>query len=131
MAQSSNMFMMMIIFIVGGALLVIPGTLGDISETPTPLPQLAPEESPGLYKHLKRCSERFYTGCGPKIYFAIYFGNTTLAYDCCENLVYELGKVCHEDLMRFTLKSQTFKDSASQIVARAAQTWNKCVEIAE
>ena len=125
------MFMMMIISIASGALLAAPEILDDISKPPSPLPQLPPEEYPGFYKHLVQCAKKFNIECGQKIYFAIYFGNTTLSYECCDKLVNELGKPCHEDLIRFFLKSQTFKYSASQIVARAQQTWNNCSVIVD
>ena len=123
---------MMVLFIASGVLLVAQGILCDITtnvETPAPLPQLPPEEYPGFFKFLELCSKKFTRECGKKTYFVIYFGNVTTNDGCCNDLVTKVGKPCYDGLLRFTLKSNTFKDNVSHIMARAAQTWSKCASI--
>ena len=133
MAGSSNIFSMIILLITSGALLVTPGILCDIpknSESPVPSPQLPPEEYPGFFKFLESCAKKFNKQCGQRTYFAIYFANVTTTNECCVNMVNEAGKPCYDGLLRFTLKSRTFKDNVSHIITRAAKIWNNCASIA-
>ena len=133
MAGSSNIFSMMILFIISGALLVTPGILCDIptsNESPTPSPQLPPEEYPRFFKFLESCAKKFSKKCGQRTYFAIYFANMTTTNECCVNMVNGAGKPCYDSLLRFILKSRTFKDNVPHIITRAAKIWSNCASIA-
>ena len=133
MARSSNIFSMIILLITSGALLVTPGILCDIptnNESPMPSPQLPPEEYPGFFKFLESCSKKFSKECGQRTYFAIYFANMTTTNECCVNMIKGVGRPCYDGLLRFTLKSGTFKDNVPHIVTRAAKIWSNCALIA-
>ena len=133
MARTSKVLLMILLLIASGILLVAPGTLCDIltnNESPTPLPQLPPEEYPGFFKFLELCSKNFSRECGQRTYFAIYFANVTTTNECCINMVNEARKPCYDGLLKFTLKLQKFKDNVSRIMTRAAKIWSNCASIA-
>ncbi|ESW33399.1 hypothetical protein PHAVU_001G065900 [Phaseolus vulgaris] len=79
--------------------------------------------------YLTNCASNLDTFCGKDVYFAIFFGNTTVNEDCCDELVSGVGKVCHDDMTKYVLTKLNFKNNYVQILERSQKIWNDCVAI--
>jgi len=79
--------------------------------------------------YLANCASKLDTICGKDIYFAVVFGNTTVIEDCCDELVYDVGKVCHDDMTKYVLIKTKFTRGNTKILKRSKKVWNDCVAI--
>jgi len=61
--------------------------------------------------------------------FAVFFGNTTVIEDCCDKLVINVGKVCHDDMTKYLLTKTKLKSSKVQILERSEKVWNDYVSV--
>jgi len=91
----------------------------------------APSNALGpLYEnYLANCVSNLDSICGKDIYFAVFYGNTTVIEDCCDELVNDVGKRCHDDMTKYVLTKTKFRSSNAQILERSEKVWNDCVGI--
>lgn len=83
--------------------------------------------SSSYQKHLEICAVNLFPSCGEDIFYSVFYGNRTLTSDCCDNLVNDVGKRCHNDLINNLLESPTFKTNRIQILHRSEEVWNDCL----
>uniref|UniRef100_A0A7N2MXR1 Prolamin-like domain-containing protein n=1 Tax=Quercus lobata TaxID=97700 RepID=A0A7N2MXR1_QUELO len=112
MAASSNIFVMMILFI--ATLSVTPG-LGISSDQ-----ELPPDPSPEYRKHLHECAQKISEDNGDEVFYSTFFNNVTVSNGCCVQLRH-LGKSCHDDLVNFLLEAP---DLGSKIDVEALGGWD-------
>ena len=92
-------------------------------------PSNAPESQSSYGHYLANCASKLDSICSKDIYFAVFFGNTTVIEDCCNELVYDVGKVCHDDMTKYVLTKTKFRSNNAQILKRSEKVWNDCVAI--
>nr|KYP34210.1 hypothetical protein KK1_044866 [Cajanus cajan] len=102
------------------ALIVKIGLSRDIPE-----PSNAPEPSSS---YLTDCASLLDPSCGKEVFSAIVFGNETVSGECCDTLVSDVGKECHDEMTKYilTLKKSP-KNIEHQILKRSEIVWNHCV----
>ncbi|KAK7377441.1 hypothetical protein VNO80_02866 [Phaseolus coccineus] len=119
-----NNFSLLLCFVISSSLMFNTG-LSDVA--------LAPSNTPGPVSsyedYLTNCASNLDSICGKDIFFAIFFGNTTVIEDCCDELVNDVGKVCHDDMTKYVLTKSKFKSSDVQILERSQKLWNDCVSV--
>jgi len=84
---------------------------------------------PSYKNYLANCASKLDSICGKDIYFAVFFGNTTVIEDCCDELVSDVGKKCHDDMTKYVLTKTKFKSSNVQILKRSEKVWKDCVGV--
>ncbi|KAJ7946193.1 Cysteine rich receptor like kinase, partial [Quillaja saponaria] len=82
MAESSNIFLMIFLFMATRALLVT-------SEAPQVLSE-----------YLKNCLQKLSKICGDEVFYATFFGKSTVSNNCCISLVKDLGILFKADQLR-------------------------------
>lgn len=131
---ASHSVCIMLVFIASFVLLVQTGLSDDVTDPPigSPTEYIYVEGSLTSYqKYLTNCANQLYPICGEEIFSNVFFGNTTYSNICCLNLVKDLGKSCHDDLVKYILLSPKFKKNIISIWERSEQVWNDCVSIAQ
>ncbi|KAL5067502.1 hypothetical protein RYX36_018389, partial [Vicia faba] len=98
------------------------GHSNDVTNPPIESPTQRPYE-----KYLTNCAKKLYPFCGNEIFFKAFFANQTVSDTCCVNLEGDLGQKCHEDMTRYVLSSQQFKQDRVLIWKRSKDVWNDCV----
>ncbi|KAG2389885.1 uncharacterized protein HKW66_Vig0179580 [Vigna angularis] len=80
-------------------------------------------------QYLQHCAAKLYPDCGSNIFSAIFFGNETVTCDCCDKLVNDVGKRCHDDMTKFILQRPDYRTKKNQILCRSDSVWNDCVSL--
>lgn len=131
--SSKYMFKVTMLILSIVALWVTPGiSYEDVhdknsNDDPTLSDIFPPKQSHGgFYENLIHCSKKFANDCGLLTFSAIVHGNATLTYDCCDNIVNEVGKTCYDNLISPILNFPAFQANASRIEARNMRVWSKC-----
>lgn len=125
-----NNFCLMVVFMISSALLLQNGLSYDIppSSNDPPIETYdAPSPVSSYQKHLDLCVMNLNPNCGENIFYSVFFGNRTLTTYCCDNLVNDLGKRCHHDLIEHLLELPNFKTNRNQILHRSDKVWNDCL----
>lgn len=78
------------------------------------------------HNYLKQCLNKFTKVCGPLAYYSIVYNNVTLKYECCFNILNDVGKECYDDVLVPVLEQPEFKANASEIRARSDEIWREC-----
>ncbi|GMJ02361.1 hypothetical protein HRI_003905300 [Hibiscus trionum] len=93
-----------------------------VSEFTTP-----PEPEPELdfYKTIEECSKNISDQCG-KIIVEAVLEDQDISKQCCVELVHGIGKLCHENILRFYVSLPDMGVSATHVYTRGAQVWNTC-----
>ncbi|KAL2317825.1 hypothetical protein Fmac_031701 [Flemingia macrophylla] len=110
----------MLCFMVGSAFMFETGVSRDV-----PKPSQAPKQSSSYLTH---CASLLGKHCGDEVFSDIVFGNKTVSGECCNTLVNDVGKQCHDDMTKYilTLKKSP-KNTQLQILKRSHRVWDKCV----
>ncbi|KOM48525.1 protein DOWN-REGULATED IN DIF1 11-like [Vigna umbellata] len=128
MATFSNNFCLMLLCFMMSSTLMLNTVLSNVASAPSNWP--GPVSS-SYESYLANCASHLDPICGRDIYFAVFYGNATIIKDCCDELVRDVGKVCHDDMTKFVLTKTQFKSSGVQIVERSQKVWNDCVGVVE
>nr|KYP31839.1 hypothetical protein KK1_047654 [Cajanus cajan] len=78
--------------------------------------------------HLSTCAAKLDPGCGDEIFSAVFYGSQTISGECCDTLVSDAGKACHDDMTKYILKLKKFPNE-HQILHRSENVWNACVAL--
>jgi len=97
--------------------------LSDVASAPPNAP------APSYGNYLASCASKLDSICGKDIYFAVFFGNTIVTEDCCDKLVNDVGKRCHDDMTKYVLTKTKIRSSNIQILDRSEKVWNDCVGV--
>ncbi|QCE00060.1 hypothetical protein DEO72_LG7g1346 [Vigna unguiculata] len=125
MATFSSNFCLMLLCLMMSWSLMCNTVLSNVAPAPSNWP--GPVSS--YQSYLANCAANLDPICGRDIYFAVFYGNATVIEDCCDKLVSNVGKVCHDDMTKFVLTKTQFLSSAVQIVERSQKVWNDCVAV--
>ena len=103
-------------------------------EAPSPSPDeikitVPPEPEPGFYHFLDVCTKKVSHECGENIVKSV-LENVETTRKCCGELVHGMGKICHDDLLKFFVSLRELGLIASQVYTKGDQIWNNCVKIA-
>ncbi|KAK7385154.1 hypothetical protein VNO78_30866 [Psophocarpus tetragonolobus] len=105
-----------------------PAPESSNAETDDYAPAPAPGASSSSYlKYLANCAAKLYKPCGKEIFSAIFFGNQRVGDYCCDSLVDDVGKVCHDDMTKYILTLPKFRSHANEIMQKSIKIWNYCV----
>ena len=113
---------MLLCFVISSSLMFNIG-LSNVASAPSNVP------GPSYENYLANCASKLDSICGKDIYFAVFFGNTTIIEDCCGELVNDVGKRCHNDMTKYVLIKTKFRSSNAQILERSEKVWNDCVGV--
>ncbi|OVA12400.1 Prolamin-like domain [Macleaya cordata] len=106
-----------------------PSNVIDLGTIPTnPHEGLPPEPYPGYYDYLDFCTAKVPVECGGKLVEALLNTNEA-SYDCCQNLI-EMGKDCHDTLVKTIASMEEYKSYASILPQRGSEVWNYCAHVA-
>ncbi|CAJ1971914.1 unnamed protein product [Sphenostylis stenocarpa] len=92
-----------------------------------PAPSNAAGPMSSCKKYLTNCGSNLDRICGEEIFLAVFFGNTTVRDGCCDELMGDVGKVCHDDMTRCVLTLPKFRNSKVEMLKRGQKVWNDCV----
>lgn len=117
----------LLVVLMASATLLIKTTLASEVLSPSVAPgNNAPGPSSSFAKYLRDCASKLHEKCGSQILSAIAYKNETITKDCCHNLVYDVGKACHENMTKFIIQSQGLKQKETQILQGSRQIWDDC-----
>ncbi|KAK8609190.1 hypothetical protein V6N13_025497 [Hibiscus sabdariffa] len=85
---------------------------------------IPPKPEPGFYKTVKQCSMKISDQCGRTIVEAVL---EDISKQCCVELVHGMGKLCHDDFLRFYVSLPELGVDATHVYTRGIQVWNNCV----
>ncbi|KAE9608516.1 hypothetical protein Lal_00020880 [Lupinus albus] len=126
MATSCNLCVVLV-FMFSHVLLIQTGFSYE-HEAPQPEPDFdAPSPLTSEQKYLFNCVSNLNPSCGQDIFYVLLFGNKTLSSDCCSNLVNDVGKICHDDLVKNMFTSSKFKSKETLILENSEKLWNECL----
>jgi len=131
---ASHTVCIMLVFIASFLLLVKTGLSDDVTDPPIGAPiEFDYTEKPlsSYQKYLNNCAQQLYPICGEEIFSNVFFGNQTFSNVCCLNLVKDLGKSCHDDLVKYILSTPKFQKNKISIWERSEQVWNDCASRAQ
>ncbi|XP_027941068.1 protein DOWN-REGULATED IN DIF1 11-like [Vigna unguiculata] len=80
-------------------------------------------------QYLQNCAAKLYPDCGVNIFSAIFFGNDTVTCECCDKLVNDVGKQCHDDMTKYILQRPDYRTKKNQILCKSDSVWNDCVSL--
>jgi len=132
--DASHTVCIMLVFIASFLLLVQTGLSDDVTDPPigSPIEYIYAERPLSSYEnYLYDCTTQLYPICGEEIFSTVFFGNTTYSNVCCLNLVNDLGKLCHDGLVKYILTSPKFQKNKVSIWERSEQVWNDCASRAQ
>lgn len=121
MATFSNISQMFLCFMISSTLMVKIGLSQDAPE-----PSNAPGPMSSYVKYLANCGSHLSPNCGDEVFSAIFFGNKTVSNGCCDKLVNDVGKVCHDDMTKYILTLPKFRAHKIQILKRSEKVWFDC-----
>lgn len=122
MATFSNISQMFLCFMISSTLMVKIGLSQDAPE-----PSNAPGPMSSYVKYLANCGSHLSPNCGDEVFSAIFFGNKTVSEYCCDKLVNDVGKMCHDDMTKYILTLPKFRAHETQILKRSQTVWFDCV----
>ncbi|KAK8984761.1 hypothetical protein V6N11_020075 [Hibiscus sabdariffa] len=82
---------------------------------------------PGFYKTIEQCSMKISDQCGRTIVKAV-LEDRDISKQCCVELVHSMGKLCHDDFLRFYVSLPELGVDATHVYTRGIQVWNTCVQ---
>lgn len=86
----------------------------------------APAPAPTYYKFLEDCAIKV-GACGYEIYTTV-FEHGSVSDKCCAKLVF-IGKLCHDELVKYLLTKPGFSGHKSETLAKSEQVWDHCVSV--
>ncbi|RDX76338.1 hypothetical protein CR513_43679, partial [Mucuna pruriens] len=101
--------------------------VSEPSESPSGEPNYTLGPLSSYEEYLNNCAARLYPNCGDEMFSAIFFGNQTVTYDCCFQLVNDVGKLCHDDMVKYILKLPEYGPNQTEILHRSEIIWNDCL----
>ncbi|KAG2389886.1 uncharacterized protein HKW66_Vig0179590 [Vigna angularis] len=125
-------FCVIMVVTVSLGLMVKTGVSREIPETSTRISDEKNDAARPLSsyeQYLQHCAVKLYPDCGSNIFSAIFFGNETVTCDCCDKLVNDVGKRCHDDMTKFILQRPDYRTKKNQILCRSDSVWNDCVSL--
>jgi len=131
---ASHTLCLMLVFMASFLLLVQTGLSDDVTDPPigSPTEYIYAEGPLSSYeKYLTNCATQLYPNCGEEIFSTVFFGKTTYSNVCCLNLVNDVGKSCHDGLVKYILSSPKFQKNKISIWERSEQVWNDCASRAQ
>ncbi|AET01372.1 putative bifunctional inhibitor/plant lipid transfer protein/seed storage helical [Medicago truncatula] len=96
------------------------------SEISSPISPSSNESLSPYQKYLTTCIEKLTQPCDDEIFYTVYIGNQTVSYECCSQLVNDMGQRCHDEITRFIVESPKFKANKISILQRSKKVWNEC-----
>ncbi|KAL2317829.1 hypothetical protein Fmac_031705 [Flemingia macrophylla] len=118
-------------FNVGGRVMDLlrpPASLEDLTGLSRDVPAESSHAPNQSSSYLTHCASLLGKHCGDEVFSAIIFGNKTVSGECCNTLVNDVGKQCHDDMTKYilTLKKSP-KNVQLEILKRSHNVWNECV----
>lgn len=83
-------------------------------------------ESAGASKDMETCVKQLDEACGKEILLRVFFNDGNPSADCCMQLV-EMGKPCHDKLVKATVSSPQYRKNSKAILERSQRTWSECL----
>lgn len=127
---SLNSFVIVLTFVLSFALWLNPSVssenISPTSDGPSSETSYAPRPLSSYEKYLVNCVNKLKPKCGDELFFGVFFGNQTVSNYCCHSLVSDMGKSCHTDVTKHTVKLPMFKKNEAQILNRCENIWNDC-----
>ncbi|CAJ1971909.1 unnamed protein product [Sphenostylis stenocarpa] len=124
-------FCLMVVVMISVSLMLKTGLSYEVPAEPSPSPSdetdYAPRPLSSYEVYLQHCAAKLYPDCGDQVFSAIFFGNDTVSSTCCEKLVNEVGKRCHDDMTKYSLQSPNLRKNQFQILQRSESVWNYCL----
>ncbi|KAL4310483.1 hypothetical protein GQ457_01G013390 [Hibiscus cannabinus] len=85
-----------------------------------------PKPEPSFYKTVEQCSMKISDQCGRSIVEAV-LEDRDISKQCCVELVHGMGKLCHEEFLRFYVSLPELGVDATHVYTRGTHVWNTCV----
>ncbi|CAK7329804.1 unnamed protein product [Dovyalis caffra] len=101
----------------------------DDDEVEVPVP--TPEGSPQDLLLLEGCWERLVPKCRQEAMKAIFEDGNSISRDCCFGLREELGKECHDALVKYAAPRLPVKYNFDYYVKRGQQECDRCEEVTQ
>ncbi|KAL2317828.1 hypothetical protein Fmac_031704 [Flemingia macrophylla] len=129
MVTSSNFSLIVLCFMVSSSLMVQTGVSREIPESSNaPEPSNESNAPEGSNEYLADCAWLLDPSCGDEIFKAIFFSYKRVTSECCDTLVGNVGKQCHDDMTKYILQSEKFPNiNETQVLKRSQKVWNECI----
>lgn len=117
MAKLNIVSPMFLVTLLMGVAMVLPG-----------LANQAPAPATEDFKSLEECAVKF-GACGYEVYLFVFEHGRPVSDKCCAKLV-QVGKVCHEKLVKYLLSKPGYTGNVSEKLAMGEKVWDYCAFLA-